>query len=162
MARGKAPGSKGSAPKEASRFAAFVADLLQPMGPVVARRMFSGSGLFCDGLMFALIINDVLYLKADEANQPQFEAEGMGPFLYTARGRSIAINYWRAPERLMDEPDDLVAWSRAALGVARKLAAGKVKKARAPTPAKAAPAKRPNARKPGKRTKPQGRKQTNT
>jgi DNA transformation protein len=126
------------------------------MGPVAARRMFSGSGLFCDGLMFALVINDVLYLKVDDASRGQFVAERMGPFLYTARGRSVALNYWRAPERLLDEQDELAAWSRTALGVARMAAASKVKKPRIPKPAKAVPAKRP------KDSKPKGRKQTNT
>ena len=123
--------------KEVSSFAEFVAELLRPMGPVTVRRMFSGAGLFCDGLMFALIIGDVLHLKADDSNRARFEAEGMGPFVYTAKGRSIAVNHWRVPERLLDEPDELVDWSREALAVARGKAAVRTAKTRQSRPAQA-------------------------
>ncbi|MDX2204476.1 MAG: TfoX/Sxy family protein [Hyphomicrobiaceae bacterium] len=138
---------------DAGTFAAFLAELMQPLGPVTARRMFSGAGLFCDGLMFGLIIGDVLYLKADEASRGRFEAEGAGPFVYTAKGRSVAVGYWRAPERLLDEPDELVDWSRTAFAVARRAAAGKAKPAPKPgsgRPGKAAAARPPAAaRRPG-------------
>lgn len=110
-----------------SSFAAFLAEQLQPMGPVEARRMFSGAGLFCDGLMFAIIVADVLYLKSDEDGRSRFEAEGAAPFQYPVKGGRVSLNYWRAPERLLDDPDELIDWSRAALAVARRKAAGKVK-----------------------------------
>ena len=32
------------------------------------------------------------------------------------------MSYWRMPERLLDEPDELLAWARISLGVARKRA----------------------------------------
>lgn len=122
---------------ERSSFAAFLAEELQPLGPVEARRMFSGAGLFCDGLMFAIIVADVLYLKADEEGRGRFEAEGAAPFQYPAKGGRVSLNYWRAPERLLDDPEELIEWSRAALAVARRKAASKVK-TRSRRPAKTA------------------------
>ena len=111
-------------------FAEFVRDALAPMGVVHVKRMFSGAGLWCDGLMFALVVDDVLYLKADDRNRPAFVAEGMRPFTYTARGRTIEIGHWRTPERLFDDPDELVAWARGALAAARAKAAEKARTAR--------------------------------
>lgn len=131
--------------------AEFLCDALRPLGPVTAKRMFSGAGLFCDGLMFGLIFGDALYLKADATSQPAFAAEGMTAFVYEAKGRKVALGYWRAPERLLDETDDLVAWSRIALAVARQKAQAKARGGRAvKRPRKAAPkaASKPRARKP--------------
>jgi len=73
-------------------FRDYLVDQPEPFGLIAAKRMFGGGGLFRDGTMFALIADDVLYLKADEQNQADFEDRGMGPFFYkkskTARNRS--------------------------------------------------------------------------
>lgn len=117
----------------AGPLAEFLCDTLRPFGPVSAKRMFSGAGIFCDGLMFALIFDDAVYLKTDAVGEAAFKGEGMGPFVYQAKGRSVALGYWRMPERLLDEPDELVVWCRAALAVAHTAARQKAKrKAEAP------------------------------
>ena len=58
-------------------FVAFVVESLRPLGPVSARRMFGGHGIFLDGVMFGLIADDQLYLKADEENRAAYEAEDL-------------------------------------------------------------------------------------
>lgn len=116
--------------------AEFLCDTLRPLGPVMAKRMFSGAGLFCEGLMFGLIFGDALYLKADAQSLAAFEAEGMMPFVYEAKGRQVSLGYWRAPERLLDDPDELVAWARIALAVAQSKARAKAKGGRAPRAAR--------------------------
>lgn len=98
----------------------FVQEELQPLGPVVARRMFGGAGLFLDGLMFALLADDALYLKADHVNQPAFEAEGLSAFTYARGGKRIALSYWQAPERLLDDAEELRAWAAHAIAAARR------------------------------------------
>jgi DNA transformation protein len=98
---------------------AFIEEQLAPLGPVTAKRMFSGGGVFLDGLMLGLIIEDALYLKADDVNRPAFEAEGQEPFAYARTGsRTTVMSYWRAPDRLFDEPDELVAWASEAFAAA--------------------------------------------
>ena len=93
-------------------FADFIVEQMQALGPVSRRRMFGGMGLFRDGLMFALIDNDVLYLKADRESQQAFEAEGLKPFSYsTKRGEHTLTSYWRAPERCLDDPDEMAVWA---------------------------------------------------
>jgi uncharacterized Ntn-hydrolase superfamily protein/TfoX/Sxy family transcriptional regulator of competence genes len=107
-------------------FADHLVDLLGPLGPVSARRMFGGVGLFYGSSMFALIASEELYLKVDERNRADFEAEGEGPFAYeTSGGRRAIMSYWRAPARLLDEPDELRAWARKSVDAA--LAAAKSK-----------------------------------
>jgi DNA transformation protein len=97
-----------------------VKDLLGPLGAVSVRRMFGGAGVFSDGLMFGLIADDTLYLKTDEADRERFAAEGMEPFVYSKAGRETTLSYWRAPDRLLDDPDELVSWCRRALAAARR------------------------------------------
>ncbi len=82
---------------------------------------------YADGVMFGLIADYTLYLKADEKTRRDFEAEGLGPFVYEGGGRTIAMSYWRIPERLLDDPDEMAAWARTALGVAQRAAAAKPK-----------------------------------
>ncbi len=103
----------------------FIHDLFAGFGPVTIRRMFSGAGIFRDGLMFGLIVREVIYLKADETSIADFEREGCGPFTYTrgknsGRPKEHALPYWRLPERLYDDPDELVAWAHKAFAVAER------------------------------------------
>jgi DNA transformation protein and related proteins len=112
-------------------FGEFLKDQLRALGHVTVRRMFGGAGVYCDGLMFGLVSDDTLYFRVDDGNRGAFEADGSAPFAYDAKGRTIVLPYWRVPERLFDEPDELLAWARAALAAARRVAAKKrPKKAR--------------------------------
>ena len=96
-------------------------------GPVAVRRMFGGAGIFADGLMIGILDEGVVYLKADEITRPDFEREGLGPFTYATRhGERALASYWRMPERLYDEPDELVRWAAAALACARRSAGRRV------------------------------------
>lgn len=108
----------------ASEFSGFVAELLGPLGPVSTRRMFGGVGLFYGSSMFGLIAFEELYLKVDARNRPDFEAEGEEPFGYdTKDGRRTILSYWRAPARLLDEPDELRLWARKSVDAALAAAA---------------------------------------
>jgi DNA transformation protein len=102
----------------------FIAELFAGFGPVAVRRMFSGAGVFADGLMIALVVEGVIYLKADDSFIPLFEREGQAPFKYKSRDGQRTLNsYWRMPERLYDEPDELAEWARLAMAAARRSAA---------------------------------------
>lgn len=101
----------------------FLIDLFSKFGPVTIRRMFSGYGISADGTNFALALRSGLYLRADEATIPRFEAEGSKPFQYQTRAKTVTVNsYWELPARLFDDTDDLSAWARTALGVAQRAA----------------------------------------
>ena len=101
----------------------FLLDLFAHFGPVTLRRMFSGYGISADGINFALALRSGLYLRADEANIPDFEAEGSTPFQYAARGKTVTVaSYWHLPERLFDDPEELSGWAHKALAAARRAA----------------------------------------
>jgi DNA transformation protein len=107
-------------------FLEFLKDQLRGLGTITTRRMFSGAGVYCDGLIFALVLRDALYFKVDDGNRPAYLAEGLAPFSYEARGRRVEVGaYWQVPERLLDEPDEMLEWARAAFAAARRAAAGK-------------------------------------
>ncbi len=99
-------------------FTDFVLELLEPLGGVTARRMFGGGGLFRDGLMFAIIDDDTLFMKVYDGNRPAFEAAGTPPFTYRREGREIALSSHAAPPELFDDADELCAWARASCEVA--------------------------------------------
>jgi DNA transformation protein len=105
-------------------FAEFLREQLSPLGRLTMRRMFGKTGVFCDGLMFGMITEDTLYVRVDDHNKAVFkEAEAAPPLNYEKRGRTIDLSFWRVPERLLDEPDELILWARAALGAAGRVAA---------------------------------------
>ncbi len=102
-----------------AEFLDFLKEQLQDFGTVSVRRMFGGAGIFRDGLMFALIVDEILYLKADAVSQGEFEALGLPPFTYGAKGgKRTVMAYWRAPEACLDDRDEMTAWSRKAFGAA--------------------------------------------
>jgi DNA transformation protein len=115
-----------------NEFVEFVKDQMAPLGAIVSRRMFSGAGLYYDGVIFALILRDVLYLKVDEGNRAAYEAEGLSPFSYQVKARTVEIgSYRRVPERLFDDADEMVEWARAALAAGRRAEAKKKRRRRA-------------------------------
>jgi DNA transformation protein len=103
----------------------FIRELFAPLGPVTVKNMFGGAGVWSDGLMFALVFDGAIFLKVDEANIPDFQREGSRPFEYTrakspGRVGRASLSYWRLPERLYDEPDELAVWAGRALAVAQR------------------------------------------
>lgn len=105
-------------------FADFLREQLAPLGPLTLRRMFGKTGVFRNGLMFAMVTEDTLYVRVDDGNRAVFaEAASESPLNYEKRGRSIDLSFWRVPDRLLDEPDELLRWAGAALGAARRVAA---------------------------------------
>ncbi|MEQ8344540.1 MAG: TfoX/Sxy family protein [Sneathiellaceae bacterium] len=102
-----------------TEFESFVQDLLEPMGPIAIRHMFGGAGVYCRGAMFALIADDVLYLKADPDSSDSFEALGCEPFRYEAgNGRVASMSYYETPPHLLDDPSELIDWAQQSLEIA--------------------------------------------
>ena len=132
----------------------FLIDLFADFGPVTIRRMFSGFGISADGINFALALRGGLYLRADEASIPRFEAEGAKPFQYQTRTKTVTVgSYWQLPARLYDDSEELTEWARVALAAAQRAALRKRPKAR-----KAARVKTPVAGKSAVKKKSAARK----
>lgn len=101
-------------------------ELFAGFRPVTVRRLFGGAGIFADGVMFALVSDGTIYLKAGENNEADFERENLPPFQYQAKGGKRAVmSYRKMPDRLYDDPDELAQWARNALQAAQQKAAPK-------------------------------------
>ncbi len=120
-----------------------IRELFMAFGPIEVRRLFGGAGLYADGVMFGLVSGGEIFLKADADGATRFAREGCRPFEYGTRGgRRAIMSYWRLPERLYDDPDELAQWARAALAVAQATRAKKPARRRAGAPKPAAKASR--------------------
>jgi DNA transformation protein len=106
-------------------FLAHVLELLAPLGRVAARRMFGGHGLYCDGVFFGIVLDNTLYLKADDRNRREFERAGSEIFSYSRKGKRAELNFYRAPDQAMDTPHLMLPWARSALAAALRFRAGK-------------------------------------
>ena len=115
-------------------FRDYLLDQLAPMGPVRARRMFGGGGLFLDDMMFALVVDDVLYFKVDDGNRAPYETADMKPFTYKSRARTVALSYFEVPPELIEDAEDLTVWARAAWDAALRSGTKKKRKKGAAAP----------------------------
>lgn len=114
-------------------FHEFVRELFAGLGPVQVKRMFGGAGGYAEGVMFLLLADDAIYLKADEALKAELKAEGCGPFVWTPEngpraGEKLEMGYWRLPDAALDDPELAIAWGRKALAVAKARAKAKAKR----------------------------------
>jgi len=98
----------------------FIRDLFAPFGAVTVRRLFGGAGIYAGGVMLGLVYDGAIYLRVDDESIPDFEREGSRPFTYARASRRRALPYWRLPERLYDDPDELAVWAARALGIAER------------------------------------------
>ena len=122
-------------------FVSHCLELLSPLGSTSSRRMFGDHALYIDGLCMALIIQDTLYLKTDDASRALFERSGCQPFTYTAKNKEIhSLGYYTAPDEAMESPAEMTPWAR------RALAAAVAARAKAPARKKPAAAKAPTRR----------------
>ena len=101
-----------------SGFTEHLHEVLGAFGAIRTRRMFGGHGVWHQGLMIGLVAGDTLYLKVDEQTRGRFEAQGSGPFEYARKGKTVALSYYRAPEEMLESPDEAVAWARLAYAAA--------------------------------------------
>lgn len=96
-------------------------DQLEALGRIVPRSMFGGVGLYCDGLFFGIIASDVLYLKADDANRPDYERAGASPFRPYA-DRAGTMQYFSVPVGVLESQPEVLEWARKAVAAAERAA----------------------------------------
>lgn len=92
-----------------------IEDVFSALGPVSIRRMFSGKGIYHQGVIIALDLFDELMLKADAQSAPLFAAAGARQWVYQREGRKpVAMPYWTVPDNAYDDPDEMAKWVRLA------------------------------------------------
>jgi DNA transformation protein len=110
-----------------NEFIDHLKDVFRLFGPFAAKRMFSGHGLFRDGLMFGLVVRDTLYLKADAQSAPEFQALGLPPFEYQRQGKVARLAYYAAPEAVTEDAVDAAKWAKMAFDAALRANAAKAR-----------------------------------
>src|SRR5204863_8302956 len=104
-------------------FGEFLREQLMPVGPIGLRRMFGKTGVFCEGVMLGMVSEDTLYFRVDDTNRTAFEEAAAFPSLnYAKQGRNIDLSFWKAPDRLLNDPAELLTWAREALAAAHRVA----------------------------------------
>ena len=106
-------------PKPFSPLVESLVDLLSPLGELRVKRMFGGYGLYLNELFFAIVSDNILYLKVDDVTRPVFEERGLKPFVV---GRGIALSYHEVPEEALDSPMKIKPWVVLALQAAQRAA----------------------------------------
>lgn len=94
-----------------SEFVDNLPEVFALFGPVRTKRMFGGYGIYHDDLMFALVADDVLYLKADDKSVTSFTGRDLRPFEYEKGNKTIKMSYYMAPEEIFDDPETAREWA---------------------------------------------------
>ena len=108
-------------------FLAYLDELFSDFGPVTTRAMFGGHGVYLDGVMIGVIMEDALYLKVDAETQLHFEAVGSQPYVYLGQREPITMSYWSAPEEALESARAMRPWAELARAAAMRHARGKGK-----------------------------------
>jgi DNA transformation protein len=108
-----------------SQFVAALPDLFEQFGPITVRKMFGGFGLYHDGLMFAIVVDDTLYLKTDSETASDFVTAGLEQFSYERAGKTVKLSFYRAPDEIVDDREQAASWAHRALQAAGRARAAK-------------------------------------
>lgn len=100
-------------------FLEYVLDQLSDWDWVFVRKMFGGAGLYCDEKMFALVADDVIYMKVDDTSRAKYEAAGSAPFKPFAR-RPAILSFYELPPDVLEDREQLIDWAKEALAVQKK------------------------------------------
>lgn len=101
-----------------TEFVEYLHEVFETFGPIRARRMFGGFGIYHDDLMFGLVADDVLYLKADAESAESYVARGLTQFEYIKQGKPMRMSYYTAPEEIFDDPEAARVWASLAFEAA--------------------------------------------
>jgi DNA transformation protein and related proteins len=131
-----------------AQYLEYVLEQFASFTSVTSRRMFGGVGLYAEGLFFALIGDDTLYFKVDDANRADYLARRSQPFRPFADDPTYSMNYFQLPEDVLEDTAELREWTRKSLAVAASASAAK--RHREGTARKRGPARRTKPRPPSK------------
>ena len=93
-------------------------DLLTGLDGVSSKPMFSGWGVYRNGKIFGIIIEDRLCLKGNEKTSEVFEAAGGEQFEYEKKShpKPVKLPYWSVPEEVLEDRERFMEWVDLAIG----------------------------------------------
>jgi DNA transformation protein len=99
------------------QFEAYVLEQLGRVARITPKRMFGGVGVYAQDAHFAILQNDIVYLRVDDNNRADFEAAGMQP-LRPYAGKPTLMPYFELPAEVLEDEDQLRRWVAAAIRAA--------------------------------------------
>lgn len=111
-----------------NEFVDHLLDLLAGFGPIQAKAMFGGYGIYKRNRMFAIVIEDILFFKVDGKTKDDFEVRGLKPFTYQRNNREISLSYYQAPAEALEDPRAMREWAEKAYAAALRSPAKKRKR----------------------------------
>lgn len=111
-----------------TEFVGYLREVFERFGLVQARKMFGAYGLYHDGIMFGLIVDDTLYLKSDDTVAHFFETRGLRKFEYGRYGKIVKMSYYAAPEEIFDDREEAARWARRSFEVAFRTKRGSTRR----------------------------------
>jgi len=106
----------------------WVAEAMAPLGEVRARPMMGGATLYCDGTVFAIVADDLLWFKADKLSDAAWDEAQCPRFVVEMNGKTGTMNYRRAPDACYDDADELRRWGALGLSAGQRAPRKKPKK----------------------------------
>ncbi|MEO8002949.1 MAG: TfoX/Sxy family protein [Arenimonas sp.] len=100
----------------------YLQELLEPLGKISAKKMFGGRGIYCNGVIMGLVIDEALYLKVDEQTKHLFMTAGCEPFVYEMKNKQVAMSYWSVPDDAMESSEQMLPWAKHAYAAALRKA----------------------------------------
>jgi DNA transformation protein len=105
---------------QVSEFVEYLKEVFEQFGSVQARRMFGGYGIYHDSIMFGLVADDTLYLKADDVTAEHFTSRSLEQFEYDKGNKVVKMSYYLAPDEIFDDPEEATIWARRAFEAASR------------------------------------------
>lgn len=97
-------------------------DLFSGLGPVTIKRMFGGKGIYFNGIIIALEVDDEILLKADKIAAPAFAVAGSRQWRYAGKSKPVDMPYWSIPDEAIDDPDIMAQWAKRAYEASLRVA----------------------------------------
>ena len=118
---------KKATARKPDSFTAYVLDQLSGLGPVEARRMFGGQGLYWREQIFGLIDDGRVYFRVSPETTSAYVERGVAPF--EPWPGHVMKGYYEVPSAVLEDADEAAGWARTAWsqprGAARKKAVAK-------------------------------------
>ncbi|MDW5415415.1 TfoX/Sxy family protein [Iodobacter sp. CM08] len=102
-----------------NQYVEYLLEQLADLGTLRAKAMFGGYGFYCDEIFFAIVVNDILYIKADAQSKEEFTRLGLAPFSYHKKdGTPQSMAYYPPPDTALEEPEEMIIWAKKGIAAA--------------------------------------------
>ena len=100
-------------------YTACIVSRLSPLGEITTKKMFGANAFYVEGILFGMVMKSgEFYLKANEQNIARFKDNDCQQF--NPRNTKKGMPYWKVPDKVIDNNDSLIQWSKEALQALKK------------------------------------------